>query len=44
MAGTEQLHPLMETALALAAVHQPAGVLQSLWVGWTCIGERCCRS
>jgi amidase len=32
MAGTEHLHPLMETALAMAAVHQPAGVLQSVWV------------
>jgi len=31
-AGTKRLHPLMEAGLALAAVHQPAGVLQSLWV------------
>jgi amidase len=32
MAGTERVHPLLETALELAAVHQPAAVLQSLWV------------
>src|SRR6266849_632728 len=32
IAGTKRLHPLMEAGLALAAVHQPAGVLQSLWV------------
>jgi amidase len=32
MAGTERVHPLLESALALAPEQQPAGVLQSLWV------------